>query len=103
MAKYRISGIWNEDGVINNYAIHKVENGIPTVAVKVSMDEAIMLVENQQNTVTTYLWNYQTAKWNIGEPVHVVNGENGKYLRSNPDDKLTDNLGHLIDYDWIRN
>ncbi|MCX2764331.1 hypothetical protein [Aquimarina muelleri] len=24
-----------------------------------------------------------------------------KYLRSNPDDKRTDNLEHLIDFDWI--
>jgi hypothetical protein len=33
--------------------------------------------------------------------VEVIKGSTGKYLRSNPDNSLTDNLEHLIDYDWI--
>ena len=36
-----------------------------------------------------------------GENVEVVNGTNGKYLRSDSNNRLTDNLGHLIDFDWI--
>ena len=46
-------------------------------------------------------WNYSIANWKIGEKVEVVNGSNGKYLRTNPDNKVTDNLQHLIDFDWI--
>tara|TARA_Y100001968_G_C19450328_1_gene768108 strand:- start:6408 stop:6545 length:138 start_codon:yes stop_codon:yes gene_type:complete len=40
--------------------------------------------------------------WKIGEEVKVVNGDSGKYLRSNPDKTETNNLEHLIDYDWLR-
>lgn len=61
------------------------------------------LLEKQGNNAATWVWNYNQAKWNIGEPVQVVNGNSGEYLRSNPDNKLIDNLGHLIDFDWIAN
>ncbi|WP_084523661.1 DUF3892 domain-containing protein [Adhaeribacter aquaticus] len=44
---------------------------------------------------------YYHSKWGIGENVEVVNGSNGKYLRSNPDNKITNNLANLIDFDWI--
>lgn len=101
MGTYRISGVWNATGVITDYAIHQITDGSAGRAIKYSKAQAIALVENNQNTVTTYIWNYNTAKWNIGEKVHVVNVSTGKYLRSNPDNKLTDNLAHLIDYDWI--
>jgi hypothetical protein len=53
------------------------------------------------NIAATWVWNYREANWNIGESVEVVNERKGKYLRSNPDNQLTDNLAHLIDYGWI--
>lgn len=102
MALYRISGIWKKtDGVITHYAFHTVNENSTGRAVKKSKADAIALLETAGNTATTWLWNYSQSKWTVGETVHVVNGSSGKFLRSNPDNRLTDNLDHLIDFDWI--
>lgn len=102
MAKYRISGVWKDTNeAIVAYAFHTVYDNHVGRAVKKTKAQAIAILEEQGNSATTWVWNYSTCKWSIGENVTVVNGTNGKYLRSNPDNKLTDNLGHLIDYDWI--
>ncbi|MGV9004418.1 DUF3892 domain-containing protein [Flavobacterium sp.] len=102
MAKYRISGIWkNDDNVIIAYAFHTVAENAMGRAVKKTKAQAIALLEINSNSATTWIWNYSSAKWNVGETVTVVNGSSGNYLRSNPDNKLTDNLEHLIDFDWI--
>jgi hypothetical protein len=102
MAQYRISGVWkNSNNVITHYAFHTVGETSTSRAVKKSKAEAIALLETIGNVARTWVWNYSTAGWTIGEYVEVVNGAYGKYLRSNPDNKLTDNLGHLIDFDWI--
>lgn len=102
MAKFRISGVWKDTGnVITHYAFHTVGENSVSRATKKSKAQAIALLETVGNSATTWIWSYSSAGWNIGETVTVVNGVNGKYLRSNPDAKLTDNLGHLIDFDWI--
>ena len=102
MAKYRISGVWkNANGVITHYAFHKVTEDGVTRASRITKSKAIELLEISNNTATTWLWDYRIADWKIGENVQVVNGFTGKYLRSNPDNTLTDNLGHLINFDWI--
>jgi hypothetical protein len=102
MAKYRISGVWkNTNEVITHYSFHIVYEDSISRASKKSKAEAISLLEIPGNTATTWVWNYKEGQWNIGETVQVINGSNGKYLRSNPDNTLTDNLGHLIDFDWI--
>ena len=102
MAKYRISGVWkNADNVITHYAFHAVGENGTTRAVKRSKSEAIVLLEAPGNSAVTWMWNYKTCTWTVGETVEVVNGAYGKFLRSNPDDRTTDNLAHLIDYDWI--
>jgi hypothetical protein len=102
MATFRISGVWeNTNNVITHYAIHTVGETSISRAAKTTKADAIRLVETRGNIVTTLVWNYNRAGWIVGENVEVVNGNDGKYLRSNPNDKKTDNLGHLIDYDWI--
>ena len=87
--------------MITHYAFHTVSDGGVSRAIKKSKVEAIALLEIRRNTATTWIWNYNRTAWDIGEEVQVVNGSNGKYLRSNPDKQITDNLGHLIDFDWI--
>ena len=102
MAIFRISGVWkNENGVITHYAFHTKTQTGHTRAEKKSKAQAIALLETPGNTATTWMWNYKTSTWNIGEPVQVVNGANGKFLRSYPDNQVSDNLAHLIDFDWI--
>lgn len=102
MAKYRISGVWKDDnGTITHYAFHRVLSDGVTRATKTLKAEAVKLLDGTENSAETRVWNYKAAKWNIGEKVEVVKGSSGKYLRSDPDNSLTDNLGHLIDYDWI--
>ena len=102
MAKFRISGIWkNNDNVITHYAFHTIGESSTSRAEKITKAEAIRLLEISGNSATTWIWNYKQSKWTVGENVEVVNESSGKYLRSNPNDKTTDNLGHLIDFDWI--
>lgn len=103
MAEYRISGVWkNNNDVITHYAFHKKE-GPTTIgkAQKFSKADAVSLLQTAGNSAITWIWNYNSSKWKMGEEVIVVSGNNGKFLRSNPDNQLTDNLAHLIDYDWI--
>jgi len=102
MPTFRISGVWkNTSNVITHYAIHTVSSNGTSRANKTTKTQAISLVENSSNIVTTWVWNYNSPGWAEGEKVYVVNGSSGKYLRSNPDNQKTDNLGHLIDFDWI--
>lgn len=102
MPKFRISGVWkNNDNVITHYAFHTVDEHSTTRATKKTKADAIKLLESSGNVATTWVWNYNQSRWNIGENVEVVDGHDGKYLRSNPNDERTDNLGHLIDFDWI--
>lgn len=102
MANYRISGVWkDQNNIITHYSFHTVNEDSISRASKTSKKEAIEILEKRGNAACTWIWNYSRAEWTVGENVEVVNGSNGKYLRSNPDDKLTNNLGHLIDYDWI--
>lgn len=102
MAKYRISGVWkNTNNVITDYAFHAVGETSISRAIKKTKAQAIALLEINGNSAVTWIWDYSSEAWKIGETVQVINGSNGKYLRSNPDNKLTDNLAHLIDFDWI--
>lgn len=102
MTKYYITGVWKDDNdTITHYAFHTDKGKSASRAIKKSKANAITLLEDANNTAVTWVWNYSSASWEEGEKVTVVNGANGKYLRSNPDNKLTDNLAHLIDFDWI--
>lgn len=102
MPLFRISGVWKDaNNVITHYAFHKVGDNSISRGTKTSKAQAIALLETYGNKATTWVWNYTQAGWTVGEDVEVVNGYTGKYLRSNPDNKLTDNLSHLIDFDWI--
>ena len=102
MSLFRISGIWKDtNNVITHYAFHKIDEKGTYRAVKTSKAQAIALLEVVGNHATTWVWNYSLARWQIGEEVEVIQGIRGKYLRSNPDNQLTDNLGHLINIDWI--
>ncbi len=103
MANYRISGVWkNSNNIITHYAFHKIGKESTSRAEKTSKVDAIKILEMYGNSAKTWVWNYKKAFWDIGEDVHIVEGKNGKYLRSDPDNTLTDNLNHLIDFDWIK-
>lgn len=102
MAQYLISGIWkDEDDVISAYLFHTIEGDSLGKYVKKTKAEAIALLEISGNKAMTMMWNYSKTEWTAGELVQVVNGADGKYLRTNPDNKLTDNLQHLIDFGWV--
>ena len=103
MAKYRISGVWKDsNSVITHYAFHTVnEDSTVTRANKITKTKAIELLETKGNSAVTWIWNYTSAIWNIGANVEVINGSNGKFLRSIHDNKVIDNLYHLINSDWF--
>lgn len=101
MAKYRISGVWKDKDMVIAYAFHQVYEGTTGKAEKKTKEQAIALLEHSGNTATTWIWNYATCKWTVGEPVIVVQDNEGKYLSSNSDNELTHNLGHLLNLHWI--
>lgn len=100
MAEYKISGIWKTGNAITHYAMHKVNEDSISRAKKISKKDAIELLENPKNTAITWIWNYKRNFWDDGQIVEVVDAAE-KYLKTNPDSKETNNLAHLIDYDWI--
>lgn len=102
MADYKISGVWKDNNnVITHYAFHTVYEKTISRASKRTKADAVKLLEINGNSAVTWIWNYSASYWKDGEKVEVVNGNTGKYLRSNPDNTRTDNLAHLIDFDWI--
>ncbi|MES2411625.1 MAG: DUF3892 domain-containing protein [Bacteroidota bacterium] len=101
MAKYRISGIWKENDIVIAYSFHQVYEGSISMAEKKTKEQAIALLEDHDNTATTWIWNYATCRWIVGESVRVMQDENGKYLSSNRNNKLTYNLGHLLNLQLI--
>ena len=102
MAEYKISGDCKDSNdVITHYAFHTVSKDGISQATKKSKTQTIHLIGNDANSALTWIWNYKKSFWDKGEKVTVVNGSSGKYLRSNSDNKVTDNLEHLIDFDWI--
>lgn len=99
MVQYYITGVWKDDNnVITHYAFHTYENKILSFADKKSKVAAISLLKRIGIPAKTLIWNYNDSKWKIGEDVEVAD-EN--YLRSNPNNRKTDNLGHLINYTKI--
>jgi hypothetical protein len=107
MAEYRISGIWkNDNNVITHYAVHlRTKNVAGTgysigKAVKMTKAAAVTLLQNNQNSAKTYIWNYTTAGWSAGGDIHVVNA-NPPFLRTTHDGTIKDNLLHLIDFDYV--
>jgi hypothetical protein len=104
MATYRISGVWKTDGVITHYAFHTLTDATKntvTQVQKISKADAILLLEAPGNSATTLVWNYTHAGWYVEETVQVVGSGANKYLRSNPDKQVSDNLGHLPNYSLI--
>lgn len=103
MARYKISGVWKgANGVITHYAVHPVTPfGAITKASKISKTEVIALLEMQGNSAVVWQWSYDLARWVDGEDISVVRAGHLKYLRSNPDKQITDNLAHLIDFELL--
>lgn len=102
--RYAISGVWkNAAGTITHYAFHTVTENSFGKATKITKAIAVQRVDNPNNTATTVVWNYTTESWNWGEEVHVVGTSPMRYLRSNHDNSVRDNLDHLINYGWICN
>jgi|GEM_PF-547487 hypothetical protein len=95
--KYGVSGIWllnNPHNEICDLLIHKIINDETRLAIgtKVGKSKVIELI-NAGNEFVTVEWNYETAIWQRGALIHVV--EN-KYLRTNHDPYTEDNLKNII-------
>ena len=102
MGLYRISAVWiDNESNITDYAVHKVSAKSVSKATKLSKEKTIALLETRGNAATTWLWNYSRASWLVGENIEVVAASTGKYLRSNPNNRLTEHLAHLIHVNWL--
>lgn len=102
MTMFKISGVWKDgSGEVTHYAFHTIlQDGI-TRASKTSKANAIIFLEAAGNSAKTWIWDYDHATFVDGQNVEVVGSGSNKYLRSDPNNRLSDNLGHLINYDWI--
>ncbi|OCB75543.1 hypothetical protein B0A79_23815 [Flavobacterium piscis] len=106
MANYAISGVWkNDKNVITHYAIHQFSYKDNTIglAAKTTKSNAVSLLDNSQNSAITILWNYNTEGWKRGATITVVGSNPNKYLRSNQDGTVVDNLSNLINYGSVTN
>lgn len=102
MTNYAISGVWKDGGEITHYAFHVFINPYTIgKAVKKTKTEAVNLLDNTVNSAVTVLWNYTNPEWRIGTEVKVVGTAPNKYLRTNQDGTVRDNLAHLIDYGLV--
>lgn len=98
MANFKISGIWKtKEGTITYYAIHKIQTNGISRASKTTKAAAVELLSIADNSAVTWLWDYSTAYWKNGTEVEVVKD----FLRTVHDNKVSDNLAHLLDYDWL--
>lgn len=102
MADYRISGVWkNESGVITHYAVHAPsDNNTFYRAQKMTKDQVLALFDTN-NTAKTWIWNYTSGSWNIGQTIHVVGTRPNRYLRTDSDNTQRDNLDNLINAAWF--
>ena len=99
MASFKISGVWKDSsGNITHYAFHTQTEGAITRATKTSKTEAVRLLSISGNQAMTYIWNYNRPGWADGAKVEVVDG---RFLRSYHDNKVSDNLAHLIDANYF--
>ncbi len=111
MADYAISGVWKDsNGIITHYALHSFLFNKSSRVTKTSKACTIKLVEERvqqiknpenvvyENKVRTCVWSASSARYVTEEEIEVVDSPIGKYLRSNKNNNLTDNLEHLIDY-----
>lgn len=103
MAHYAISGVWKDTtGVITDYAIHLVTKhetpGMVMInkAQKYSKAKAIELVAS--NIIHTAVWNYTKQLWTLGAEVKSVGTFPNKYLRTEKDATVRDNLDNLLNY-----
>ena len=102
MAEYAISGVWkDESGTITHYALHTKDGNDLGMATKITKVRAVQLLGAPGNSGITVIWNYTRENWQWGEAVHVVLLKNLRYLRTNHDNNVRDNLGHLINYSLI--
>jgi hypothetical protein len=99
MAKYKISGIWKDSNeTITHYALHEIRENDTTLGVKTLKADAVKILSQPGNEAVTWMWNYTTSNWQNGAKVEVVSNS---FLRTVHDNKVVDNLAHLIDYDWL--
>lgn len=96
MATYYISGVWfTENNTITHVNLHPSSNNNLGKGTKTVESTVISLIENK-HVVRTVTWNYTTAKWREGADVKVVELNGKKYLRSQKDSTVRDNLDNLI-------
>lgn len=103
MAHYRISGYWKDgSGSIAVYAVHYVLDDAISKSARKSKQQVIALLE-ENNSVTTMMWNYKISKWNEGKAVQLRQDGNTKYLQSDLNDPASIDLAHLICFNIIEN
>ncbi len=101
---YHVSGVWKDDrDVITHLNVHPVnihENTFGTGAIR-TVREAIRMLD-QNDRISTMVWDYQRATWTVGAAVQVVGSGEHRYLRTVAGNGLSDNLDNLVNLSNVR-
>jgi len=93
---YYITGVWKDkDKRITDVLLHPVTETGFKAGKKNSRTSVVALIE-QGNAIRTIVWNYSTAKWDVGAIVDVELVGSMKYLRTHPDSTTENNIDNLI-------
>lgn len=92
--KFFISGVWRGvDNSISHVMLHEYDGNSLGIGEKFDEKSIVNLIEKGIE-VSTIIWNYGTGKWKVGEKVHLE--ANNSFLKTNPNKRLIDNLGNMI-------
>jgi len=98
-ADYLISAVrFSKNGdhrYISHVLLHEDGENSIGIGVKKTKDEVIKLIDDEK-TVRTIRWSYQTALWNNGAEVSTEKRGDIRYLRTHPDASVQDNLDNLL-------
>lgn len=101
MADYRISGVWKDgNGLITHYAIHAPVANLFGQAEKKTKNQVLSIFD-AGNTAKTWIWNYTSESWDVGQTVNVIIIGPYRYLRTDKDNIKRDNLNNLINVAWF--
>lgn len=102
MAKYYVTGVWKDaNHVITHIQVNAPgTSGVLRPYAKWSVAQGVQFLSTSGNELSSATWNYTSANWKEGEKIIVVK-QILKYLRTAPDNTVSDNLDNLIPMDQL--
>lgn len=84
----------NDETRIDQVKRREVEPEALTSAEKVDRSTVVADIE-AGNEYTTAIWNEDSENWSLGDEIHVLEVNGGKFIRTDQNETEEDNLGDL--------